>query len=97
MDEHMVSDASNTKRDYISEWIGAWAATAHPDDFSAKEYRERRLRELSDPDFGNADRVHDWRNYVGDAMQGIWHTFTDEQKAAIALNADELAGREDWD
>lgn len=29
----------------------------------------------------------DWRDYVGDRTRAIWHTFTDEQKEAIALDA----------
>lgn len=51
----------------------------------------------ADPLFSQARRVHDWRNYIGDRVRSIWATLTDEQRAAIADDADDLAGAEDWD
>lgn len=42
-------------------------------------------------------RVHNWRNHVGDRVQALWDTFTDEQKIAIAGDADDAAGFEQWD
>jgi hypothetical protein len=41
--------------------------------------------------------VHDWRNYISPAVRAMWDTFTDEQKQAIAENADDHASREEWD
>jgi hypothetical protein len=41
--------------------------------------------------------VHDWRRYVGEDVRRIWDTFSDEQKEAIAKNAQEVANKEDWD
>jgi hypothetical protein len=49
------------------------------------------------PEWEKAGRVHDWRNYVGDELRAMWDTFTDEQKRAIARNADVLADGEEWD
>lgn len=49
------------------------------------------------PDWNEGGRVHNWRRYVSDDLRAIWETFTDEQKRIIALNADEIAGNEDWD
>lgn len=49
------------------------------------------------PNWKEEDRVHNWRNYVSDEMQEMWHTFTPLQKQAIARAADEIAGREHWD
>lgn len=52
---------------------------------------------LLDPEFDDAGRVHDWRNYVGENVKTIWKSFTHEQRCNIAADADYLASREDWD
>ena len=49
------------------------------------------------PDWDAAGKVHDWRNYISDEVRQMWESFTTEQKAAIARQADNLAGREEWD
>lgn len=49
------------------------------------------------PDWENAGRVHDWRNYTSGELRAMWDTFTLDQKRAIAENADEIASREEWD
>lgn len=49
------------------------------------------------PDFSKTQKCHDWRNHVGAATQEIWATFTDEQKAAIAVDAESRANNEEWD
>lgn len=49
------------------------------------------------PKWDEADRVHDWRNYISEELRAIWDTFTPEQKRAIAKSADEQASRETWD
>jgi hypothetical protein len=41
--------------------------------------------------------VHNWRTHVGSNVRAIWNTFTDEQKIAIARDADNAADREEWD
>ncbi|MNU26888.1 hypothetical protein D3C71_152690 [compost metagenome] len=87
----MVSDATNAKRDFVKEWIGG----AHPEDVA--ELTQRRMSYITKPEFENAGRVHDWRNHVGEATQSLWGTFTDQQKAAIALDAEESASREEWE
>jgi hypothetical protein len=88
----VLVEATVGKRDYIKEWVG----DIYPDDDIA-EKTERRLAQLSNPEFDNAGRVHDWRNHVGEATKSLWHTFTDEQKAAIAVDSDERASREEWE
>ncbi|MBC8737003.1 recombinase RecA [Paraburkholderia sp. UCT31] len=55
-----------------------------PDDYAA-------------PDWANRQRVHDWKNYISEHLQAMWHTFTPDQKAAIAANAHLQAGLENWD
>jgi hypothetical protein len=47
--------------------------------------------------WGEGGRVHNWRNHVGCRVQSIWDTFTDTQKIAIAGDADDEAGNEEWD
>lgn len=53
--------------------------------------------DLNNPMFEAARDVHDWRNYVGAYVQQIWKALDSEQRAAIALDADERASREEWD
>lgn len=55
------------------------------------------LQEVLNPSWDEGGRVHNWRNHVGDRARGLWHTFTDEQKIALALDADELASHEEWE
>lgn len=50
-----------------------------------------------EPDWDKANRVHDWRNYIGAVVAAMWSTFTDEQKQALAISAQSLADQEDWD
>lgn len=49
------------------------------------------------PKWDLADRVHDWRNYINEDMRAVWDTFTPTQKRILAENAEEIAGREEWD
>jgi len=49
------------------------------------------------PDWSSAGKVHDWRNYISEEVQGMWDTFPDDQKQALAQQANQIAGREDWD
>jgi hypothetical protein len=43
------------------------------------------------------DKVHEWRRYVSDEVQKIWHTFTPSQKAVLALQAQDQASQEEWE
>jgi len=45
----------------------------------------------------NPRKVHDWRNYISVEVRLIWNTFTDEQKQALARQADDIASAEHWD
>ena len=53
--------------------------------------------DIDNPKWEEAGKVHDWRNYVGERTKAIWHTFTQEQRRAIALDADDSASNEEWD
>jgi hypothetical protein len=87
----MVLDAIEEKRDYVRLWVGQM----HPDDIA--QVTESRISLIQKPEFENADRVHDWRNHVGEATKSLWSTFTDEQKAAIALDSEYRANLEEWE
>lgn len=50
-----------------------------------------------DPDWDKAVRVHDWRNHIADIVRAMWHSFTDEQKQALAISAERIADAEEWD
>ena len=49
------------------------------------------------PNWAEAGRVHDWRNYIEEDIREMWETFTIEQKRALVKNADEIASNEEWD
>jgi len=49
------------------------------------------------PDWSNEQRVHNWRNYITDEVAAMWHTFTDEQKQALARQAQGHASNEEWE
>jgi hypothetical protein len=49
------------------------------------------------PNWENMNRVHEWKKYISEDMQTMWHTFNTEQKVAIAKNAQDQANLEEWD
>lgn len=53
--------------------------------------------DYASPKWDEEVRVHNWRNYISEEVRAMWHTFTDEQKAALARMADITASNEDWD
>lgn len=44
-----------------------------------------------------AGKVHDWRNHVGHNTRRIWDSLSTDQQVAIALDAQQLASREEWE
>ena len=54
-------------------------------------------RDWDAPDWDNAGRVHDWKNYVSKEVRTKWATFSDELKMMLARQADEAAGNEEWE
>ena len=53
--------------------------------------------DLNNPDFENRCIVHDWRNYVPENWMDKWHKFTDREKIIIAVMAETIANKEEWD
>jgi hypothetical protein len=49
------------------------------------------------PDWANAGRVHEWKNYFSEEVQTMWGNFTDAQKQALARQAESNASNEEWD
>jgi hypothetical protein len=63
-----------------------------------RKYRDpRKQSDVDDPQWDHAGRVHDWRNHVGFGIKKIWHTFTPEQRMALAEDAKTRASDEHWD
>ena len=60
-------------------------------------FKAADLTTADDPQWTQATKVHDWRNHVGEETRRIWPTLTAEQRRAIAADADEMAGREEWE
>lgn len=52
---------------------------------------------MEDPRWDEAGRVHDWRNYVPEAVKGAWAWLTPTGRTAVYLTADACADAEDWD
>lgn len=49
------------------------------------------------PEWDKAGKIHDWRNYIGQAVREIWDTFTPRQKSVLVQAAQAQADREEWD
>jgi hypothetical protein len=77
------------------------AHEVHPELVAAKIHNKDNPFEFDEnnpnPDWSRAGRVHDWRNHVGENVKAIWGSFSPTQRIALALDADELASREEWE
>ena len=49
---------------------------------------------LTDPDFDLAEKINDWRNYIGEETRKLWPTFNIQQLKALVIDAQDLADRE---
>ncbi len=45
----------------------------------------------------NVGKVHDWRNYIPDAMRERWLTLSPDACVAAYILAERIASYEDWD
>lgn len=54
-------------------------------------------QDWNNPDFYNAGKVHDWKNYVSGEVEDEWKYFSEEQKQILARCFQRLADREEWD
>lgn len=46
------------------------------------------------PRWDTASARGDWKNYVSEELRAMWHTFTVDQRAAMARNAEDLTHHE---
>jgi len=58
---------------------------------------ELSKNDISNPDFKNTGKVHDWRNYVPYDWQNNWHQFSERERQIIAVMAQMQADNEEWD
>jgi hypothetical protein len=65
--------------------------TIETPDYIAREALDRPI------DWEAGGKCHNWRNYVGYRTKALWDELPDHVKIAIAGDADDMAGREDWD
>jgi hypothetical protein len=63
----------------------------------ALEIDDYLRKQALNPEWDEASRVHDWRNYASDEVRRLWPTFNEEQKLAIVEMLNEFASNEHWD
>ena len=49
------------------------------------------------PSWSDVGRVHDWRNYIPDAMRERWFMLSPDARVAAYIMATDLAHSEEWD
>jgi len=54
-------------------------------------------KNMDNPDFAKAEKIHDWRNYVPQLLQDNWSKLTGRERMIIAILADKRASNEEWD
>lgn len=54
-------------------------------------------RDFDNPDWKDAGRVHDWRNYASDDLRALWPELPEKHQAIIAASLQDAADREEWD
>ncbi len=53
--------------------------------------------DISVATFRNEGRVHDWRNYIPEAVRELWPELSEEARLVALLVAEVGANREHWD
>jgi hypothetical protein len=60
--------------------------------------REEELpHDWESPDWNNAGKVHDWKNYAGKDLRGAWPALPFAFKKLTAANLQAIANNEDWE
>ena len=52
---------------------------------------------ISDPQFHNKTRIHDWRNYVPREFQSVWHKLSATEQILLFSMAEIQASNEEWE
>lgn len=55
------------------------------------------MSEYLNPDWSDAKKCHDWKNYTTSAMRMSWPLLTDDQKLAVGEMLQDIADAEHWD
>jgi hypothetical protein len=51
----------------------------------------------NNPNWQNARKVHDWKNYTTEHIRLIWDSLTTDQKIIFSSAFQEIADNENWD
>jgi hypothetical protein len=49
------------------------------------------------PNWNGKTRIYEWKNYISQDQQAMWDTYSDCQKASLAMNANKKAMSESWE
>lgn len=52
---------------------------------------------IDSPDWNHTNRCYDWKNYVDDEFKSRWDELTYRERLIIAVFAERLASKEEWD
>ena len=61
------------------------------------DYHYENFDFLDNPEFENAGKVHDWRNYIFEELKFIWPELSRENKMIAFMHAAYDADNEEWD
>lgn len=50
-----------------------------------------------DPEWGRLDKCHEWKRYISKDIEEMWPELPEKLKKALAIQANEIAEREEWD
>lgn len=53
--------------------------------------------QLSEPNWDEYDRVHNWRNYIPKALREHWHELSEDARLVAFYMAESRASSEDWE
>ncbi len=73
------------------------SAQSPPDYYNSFRFPQNWREHIESPNFAEAGKVHDWRNYVHWLGIQFWNELDDSSKLLIYLQAEEDASNEIWD
>ncbi len=54
-------------------------------------------KDIANPEWEAAGRVHDWRNYVPECVKESWGSLSERERLLVIVLAEEAASSEEWD
>ena len=79
------------------EYVWSMKDFVHAAQLVDPELLAKAPRDFSNPNWKDETPVHNWHNHVNDEVQALWGTFTEQQKAALAIGFQKKADCERWD